>query len=377
MSPRRRKPISPSTRRGSQAEYEEWQQTYQAWQTANPELAARTRPPSIKYEVPADLLSRIPEFPADAKIATRKAGGDVLQPLAAAVPHFISGSADLYGSTLNYINGGGDFEPSSRAGRNIRFGIREHAMCAMLNGIAYDGIFRPSGATFLVFADYCAPAIRLAALSRLPVIYIFTHDSRGRRRRRPHAPAGRDRERPARHPESRRHPPGRSRGNRGRLRRRAPAHRWPHAPRAHPPGRSRTQSQIPVATRREGVAKGGYIAVKETGALKTILMATGTELQHAIAAAKELGEGVRVVSMPCIERFDSQSAAYQEEVLPSSCRRRVAIEAGVPELWYRYVGLDGKVVGIPRFGISAPGNKVMEELGMTAKSVVEAAKSLG
>ena len=130
-------------------------------------------------EVPADLLARIPEFPKDAKIATRKAGSEVLQPIAAALPLLIGGSADLYGSTLNYINGGEDFTPETQGGRNIRFGIREHAMAGMLNGIAYDGIFRPSGATFLVFADYARPSIRLASLSHLPVTYIFTHDSVG------------------------------------------------------------------------------------------------------------------------------------------------------------------------------------------------------
>jgi transketolase len=124
------------------------------------------------------------------------------------------------------------------------------------------------------------------------------------------------------------------------------------------------------------VAKGAYIAVKEEGELKTILLATGSELQHAVAAAKELGAGVRVVSVPCMERFNAQSDAYKESVLPKACRRRVAIEAGVPDLWYRYVGLEGKVVGIPRFGLSAPGNVVMEQLGINAKSVVEAAKSL-
>jgi transketolase len=135
-------------------------------------------------------------------------------------------------------------------------------------------------------------------------------------------------------------------------------------------------NEIPVKTRREGVAKGGYVAVPEKGELKAIVMASGSELQHAVAAARELGDGVRVVSMPCTERFNAQSAEYRESVLPSACRRRVAIEAGVTDLWYRYVGLDGKVVGIDRFGISAPGGKVMDKLGITAKSVVDAVKSL-
>jgi transketolase len=354
--------------------YEEWQQTFAAWEKANPKLSEELAQAQT-LKPPADLLSKIPEFPADAKIATRKAGGDVLQPIAQAMPTLISGSADLYGSTLNYIKDGGDFESGSQGGRNMRFGIREHAMCAMLNGFAYDKIFRPSGATFLVFADYCRPSIRLAALSHLPVVYIFTHDSVG---------VGED----------------------------GPTHQpvetvsglrlIPHLHVIRPADPEETagafaaaldridgptllalsrqvvpnQSQIPVKTRREGVAKGAYVAVKEEGELKTILMGTGSELQHAIAAAKELGASVRVVSVPCMERFNGQSEEYKESVLPKACRRRVAIEAGVPELWYRYVGLEGKIVGIPRFGLSAPGNVVMEQLGITAKSVVEAAKSL-
>ena len=358
-----------------QAKYNAWQQTYQAWRGANADLAKQLDS-ATAYEVPADLLSRIPEFPADAKIATRKAGSDVLQPIAQAVPNFISGSADLYGSTLNYIAGGGDYEHGSQGGRNIRFGIREHAMCAMLNGFAYDKIFRPSGATFLVFADYCRASIRLASLSHLPVIYIFTHDSIGVGEDGPtHQPVETVSGlrliphlhviRPA--------DPEETAGAFAAAMQRLDGPTLLALTRQAVPN----NSQIPVQTRREGTAKGGYIAVKETGELKLILMGAGSELQHAIAAAKELGEGVRVVSMPCMERFNGQSAEYQESVLPKSCRKRVAIEAGVPELWYRYVGLDGKVVGIPRFGISAPGNIVMEKLGMTAANVVAAAKSLG
>jgi transketolase len=357
-----------------QAKYEAWNKTYQAWRAANGELAAALDS-ATAYEVPPDLLSRIPEFPADAKIATRKAGGDVLQPLAAAMPNFISGSADLYGSTLNYIAGGGDFEPGSRAGRNIRFGIREHAMCAMLNGFAYDKIFRPSGATFLVFADYARPSIRLAALSHLPVVYIFTHDSVGVGEDGPtHQPietVSGLRLIPHLHVIR----PGDPEETAGAF---AAALQRTDGPTLLALSRQvvPNQSQIPVATRREGVARGGYIAVREQATLDTIVMASGSELQHAINAAKELGAGTRVVSMPCMERFNGQSADYQESVLPTACRKRVAIEAGVPELWYRYTGLDGKIVAIPRFGLSAPGNIVMEQLGITSKSVVEAARSL-
>jgi len=351
-----------------------WNEIYAAWRKANPELA-NLLDSGLNKIVPADLLSRIPEFPKDANIATRKAGSEALQPIAQALPLLISGSADLHGSTLNYINSDKDFNVENRAGRNIRFGIREHAMCSMLNGFAYDGIFRPSGATFLVFADYARPSIRLAALAGLPVLYIFTHDSIGVGEDGPtHQPVetvsglrvipNLDVIRPA--------DPEETAGAFVAAMQRTNGPTLLALTRQNVPN----LNEIPVQIRREGVAKGGYVAIAETAALHTILMATGSELQHAIAAAKKLGPGTRVVSMPSFRRFDYQPAEYRETVLPLRCRRRVAIEAGVPGLWYKYVGLDGKVVGIDRFGLSAPGNIVMEKLGMTAESVLEAVQSL-
>jgi transketolase len=354
--------------------YEEWLSIYQVWQAAHPKRDKELTD-ALENNLPADLSSLIPNFPADAKLATRKAGSDVLQPLAAAIPSLIGGSADLYGSTLNYINCDKDFNPQNWGGRNIRFGIREHAMAAMLNGIAYDGIFRPSGATFLVFADYSRPAMRLAALSRLPVIYIYTHDSVGVGEDGPtHQPvetvAGLrvipnfDVIRPADPEET------------------AGAFVAALEKKSGPTLLALTRqvvpmlNEIPVATRRDGVSKGAYVAIKETGPLETILMSCGSELQHAVAAARILGAGVRVVSVPCFERFDAQSQEYRNEVLPPSCRKRVAIEAGVSLPWFKYVGLDGKVVAIDRFGLSGPGNKVMEKLGMTAQNVVDAVKAL-
>lgn len=355
--------------------YEEWLGLYQVWQAAHPKRDKELTD-AIEGNLPADLSSLVPEFPKDSKIATRKAGSDVLQPLAEAIPSLIGGSADLYGSTLNYINCDKDFNPQNWGGRNIRFGIREHAMAGIMNGIAYDGIFRPSGATFLVFADYSRPSMRLAALSRLPVIYIYTHDSVG---------VGEDG--PTHQPVEtvsglRVIPnldvirPGDPEETAGAF---IAAVQRNNGPTLLALSRQAIplQNDIPVATRREGVAKGAYVAVKETGALKTILLASGSELQHAIVAAKQLGDGVRVVSVPCFERFNAQPQSYRDEVLPPSCRKRVAIEAGVSDLWFRYVGLDGKVVAIDRFGLSGPGNKVMEKLGMTAQSVVDAVKSLG
>ena len=347
-----------------------WKATFAAWETANPELATL-----LKGGVPADLLSKIPLFPADAKLATRKAGSDVLQPVADAVPNLIGGSADLYGSTLNYINSSKDFTPQNWGGRNIRFGIREHGMCGMMNGIAYDGLFRASGATFLVFTDYCRASIRLAALSGLGTIYIFTHDSVGVGEDGPtHQPVetvssvrlipNLDVIRPADPEET------------------AGAFAAALLRNNGPTFLSLTRQVVPMLneasaqTRREGVTKGAYILVKETAPLTHILMGAGSEVQHCVAAAKTLGAGVRVVSVPSFYRFDLQPQAYKDEVLPPSCRKRVAIEAGVSALWWKYVGLDGKVVGIDRFGLSAPGNKVMEVLGITPASVIDAAKSL-
>ncbi|HEX8311909.1 MAG TPA: transketolase [Chthoniobacteraceae bacterium] len=354
--------------------YDRWADMFTVWAAAHP-ARARELDDALNKIVPHDLLDRVPFFPADAKLATRKAGSDVLQPLAEAMPMFISGSADLHGSTLNYINASKDFSPDNWGGRNIRFGIREHAMAAMLNGFAYDGIFRPSGATFLVFADYARPSIRLAALSKLPVIYIFTHDSIGVGEDGPtHQPVETvtglrvipqlDVIRPA-DPEE----------TAGAF---VAALEHTGGPTLLALTRQAVPmlNDIPAQTRREGVRRGGYIAIREKGELQTILLSCGSELQHAVAAAKQLGEGVRVVSMPCFERFEAQEEAYKLEVLPESCRRRVAIEAGVKDAWYRYVGLDGIVIGLERFGISAPGNIVMEKMGITSQAVVEAVNGL-
>src|SRR4029434_7703991 len=160
------------------AEYDRWEKTYNDWKKKNPEQATQLEA-AIERKVDPNLLSKIPEFPKDAKLATRKAGSEALQPIAQAMPFLISGSADLHGSTLNYIKDGGEFTRNTQSGRNIHFGIREHGMCAIMNGISYHGIFRASGATFTVFTDYCRASIRLAALSKLPNVYIFTHDSIG------------------------------------------------------------------------------------------------------------------------------------------------------------------------------------------------------
>jgi transketolase len=324
------------------ADYDRWEKIYNEWREKNPDLATMLDN-GIERKIPADLLSKIPEFPKDSKLATRKAGSEALQPIAQAMPLLMSGSADLHGSTLNYIKDGGDFTRDNPKGRNIHFGIREHGMCAIMNGISYHGIFRASGATFLVFTDYCRASIRLGALSRLPNIYIFTHDSIGVGEDGPtHQPV--ETVSSVRDAKHRRNSSRRSRRNGGCLCCRCSADRRQLS--------SLTRQVVPILNdvdvklRREGVARGGYIAREEKGKLDLIIMSCGSELQHAMTAAKDLGDAVRVVSMPCFERFERQSEKYREEVLPASCRRRVAIEAGVPDVWYQYIGLDGKVIGI-------------------------------
>jgi len=355
----------------SKAAFAAWQKTYDAWADANPALASELTD-GLAKAVPTDLSEKIPAFPADYKDATRSAGGTVLNAIAKAMPQVITGSADLYGSTKNYLKDGGDFSKTNPLGRNIWFGIREHAMGAICNGIAYDGLFRCSGATFLVFADYLRGSIRLAALSGLPVTYIFTHDSIG---------VGEDgpTHQPVETVSGLRVIPNLDVIRPGDAEETAGAFVAAMSRTDGPTALILSRQAMPlmnslsVETRRDGTLKGGYIAKKESGALTTILLATGSELQNAMAAAGELGDGVRVVSLPCFELFDRQSAEYRESVLPSSCTKRIAIEAGVTGLWWKYVGTQGKILGIDRFGMSAPGNMVMKELGMTKDHIIAAA----
>ncbi len=373
--------------KGLDAAYAAWKKGFDAWKAKNPKLAAELAESraygftskDAKSTDSASLLAAVPSFAADSKIATRKAGQDVLQPLAAELPLLIGGSADLYGSTLNYIGdlkaGDDDFNSTRRRGRNIRFGIREHGMCSILNGIAAHAIFRPSGATFLVFADYCRAAIRLAALSHLPVVYVFTHDSVGVGEDGPtHEPVetipglrvipNLDVIRPA--------DPEETAGAFVAALERDDGPTLLALTRQAVP----LLAEIPVDVRRQGALRGGYVAKKETASLDLILMGAGSELQWALEASKTLGPGTRVVSMPCFARFDRQPAAYRDEVLPRGCRRRVSVEATVSQTWARYVGLDGASIGIDRFGLSAPGGQAMKELGMTAEHVVEVASAL-
>lgn len=352
--------------------FNDWQKTYDAWAKANPDLAKELTE-GVACTTPSDLTDKIAHFPEDYKDATRSAGSKVINDVAKAMPQFLTGSADLFGSTKNYLSGEGDFSALNATGRNIWFGIREHAMGAICNGIAYDGLFRASGATFCVFADYVRPAIRLAALSKIPTTFIFTHDSVG---------VGEDgpTHQPVETVSGLRVIPGLDVIRPGDAEETAGAYIAAMQRTDGPTALILTRQAIPmqnsvsVKERREGVIRGAYTLVQEKGELTTILIGTGSELQHCVEAAKELGDGVRVVSMPCVERFERQSCEYKESVLPKACTKRIAIESGVTDIWWKYVGTEGKVLGIDRFGISAPGNIVMEELGMTAKNVINAAK---
>merc|ERR1719399_113330 len=356
-------------------DYDKWSETFAAWKAANPDKAKMLQD-GIDKKMPTveSMFAAIPEFEAGKADATRNTGAVALQGIAQTCPLYVSGSADLHGSNKNYIKGGGDFGPPDQydktfAGRNFYYGIREHAMGSILNGIAYYGLFRASGATFLVFVDYLRAPIRVAALSELPVGYILTHDSVGVGEDGPtHQPVetvsglrvmpNLDVIRPCDYEET----AGAFAASVERL--------------DGPTALILTRQNVPdmdcasAKDRRYGTLKGAYVLKKETEELKLVLVATGSEVQHAVKAAETLGGGPRVVSMPCMERFERQPDAYKKEVLPDGVKT-IAREAGVSGLWYKYADT---VVGVDDFGMSAPGDIVMEKKGMTADNLVKAAR---
>lgn len=357
-----------------EAEYAAWAETFEAWQKANPELAALLEKGfSCDHGSAEELSAKIPAF-GENKNATRVSGEISLNALAKNDSLILSGCADLFSSVKTYIKDGGDFDVDNYAGRNIWFGIREHAMGAILNGIAYAGIFKPAGSTFLTFEDYMRPSVRVAALAKLPLFYIFTHDS---------VAVGEDgpTHQPVELVSSLRCIPNLDVIRPGDSEETAAAYAYAVARKDGPVAlclsRQNLDSQetIPVETRRAGTLRGAYVAVKEQGALERIIIASGSELGIAVAAAKELGAGTRVVSMPSMEIFEKQSPEYRESVLPAACTKRVAIEAGITAMWWKYVGLEGKVVGTDSFGFSAPGNVVLDAFGISVKNLVETAKS--
>jgi len=348
--------------------YDEWQSTYAAWKEANPALATELEDAVSDNVMPAEEMIKVVGEQTTEAEATRVSGFKVIQDIAKVVPNYISGSADLHGSTRNYINDGGNFGAGfdkSYSGKNLYFGIREHAMGSILNGIGYHGIFKASGSTFLVFVDYFRPTIRVASLAELNrVSYILTHDSIGVGEDGPtHQPVetvsglrvipNLDVFRPADAEET--------------VAAYVSSVTRKEGPTALILSRQNLaqNNDMPAMERREGALKGAYVAKKETADLDLIVLATGSEVQHALEAAKDM-PGARVVSMPCMELFERQSDDYKESVLPSTCTKRIAMEAGVSAPWYKYAS---KVVGVDRFGFSAPGDIVMKELGMSAENL--------
>merc|ERR1712051_991996 len=352
----------------NKATYDAWQETYTAWKEANADLAKELEDAVADNVMsPEEMIKDIPELKSGAE-ATRVSGYKVIQEIAKRVPNYISGSADLHGSTRNYIDGAGNFGAGldkTYAGKNLYFGIREHAMGAILNGIAYHGIFKASGSTFAVFVDYFRPTIRVASLAELNrVSYILTHDSIG---------VGEDgpTHQPVETVSGLRVIPNLDVFRPGDAEETVAAYVSSVTRSGGPTAlilsrqNMAQNNDMPALERREGALKGAYVAKKESGDLDLIILATGSELQHALEAAKDMPEA-RVVSMPCMELFERQTDDYKESVLPSTCTKRIAMEAGVSAPWYKYAS---KVVGVDRFGFSAPGDIVMKELGMSSENL--------
>jgi transketolase len=353
----------------------EWKSLFAAWADQNPDLADAWKTAQSRA-LPEHWDAGAPVFAEGEKIATRAASGKALNAFAKAVPELIGGSADLAPSNKTVIEGAEDFQKPAYGGRNIRFGVREHAMGGILNGMALHGGIRPYGGTFLVFADYMRPAIRLAALMKLPVVYVFTHDS---------IAVGEDgpTHQPVEHLASLRAIPGLT------VIRPADANETVQAWRLAlmngngPTALILSRQKLPVlpdaARSAARLDRGAYIVSDGPDQPELILIASGSEVALAMAAADRLRIekiAVRVVNLPCWELFEKAGAEYREKVLPAKVRARLAVEAGVPMGWERYVGDRGGVVAMTGFGASAPGGTVMERFGFTVENVCARARSL-
>jgi transketolase len=370
-----------------------WKERYDAYAEQFPELAKELEQ-IISDTLPAGWEASIPSFPADAKgMATRAASGKILNAIAPKLPTLIGGSADLNPSTYTVLAKLGDFESPQRtftdsqgsaggdwsfAGRNLHFGVREHGMGAALNGMAAHGGIIPFGSTFLIFSDYMRPSIRLAALMELGVVYVFTHDSIG---------VGEDgpTHQPVEQLAALRAIPRLVVIRPGDANETAVAWRVAIESRAHPVALVLTRQNVPTLDRSrfapaDGLRRGAYVLADAPGAKSDIiLIGTGSEVALVLAAQEKLAEQkiqARVVSMPSWELFDQQPQDYRETVFPRSLRARLAVEAALPQGWHRYVGDGGDVLGVERFGASAPGNLVMEKYGITVGRVVERATAL-
>ncbi len=352
-----------------------WKETFSAYSAANKELTAEWVDAMSGY-LTEGWDSEIPEFtPEEGPIATRAASGKVLNAIAPKLPCLIGGSADLAPSNKTYMDCSGEFQKGEFGGRNIRFGVREHAMGAVMSGMFLHNGVRPFGGTFLVFADYMRPAIRVASLMKLPLIYVFTHDS---------VAVGEDgpTHQPVEHLLSLRSMPGVTVIRPGDANETADAWREALNTTDSPTALILSRQKLPTLTKDvspDGLNRGAYILSDCEGTPDIILIGTGSELHLVVEAKKVLEEksyAVRVVSMPSWELFEKKSAPYKEKVLPFEVTKRVAVEAGIPMGWERYVGSEGTVVGIDSFGASAPGGTVLKEFGFSVENVVEKALEL-
>ncbi|GAA1996219.1 transketolase [Nocardioides kribbensis] len=367
---------------------EEWDERYRAWAEAHPERATLLHRLKSR-SLPEGLADALPVFPADAKgVATRSASGKVINAVAARMPELWGGSADLAGSNNTTIEDAPSFLPVSRdtedwkadphQGRVLHFGIREHGMGAIMNGIAADKLTRVFGGTFLTFSDYMRGAVRVAALSKLPVTYVWTHDSIG---------LGEDgpTHQPIEHLAALRAMPGLDVIRPADANETAAA--WLHilGRTDTPAALALTRQNVPVFPRdedgyagAEGVTRGAYVLLEaEGGVPDVVLIGTGSEVQVAVAARELLaadGIKARVVSMPCVEWFEEQDEAYRESVIPTTVKARVSVEAGVKQGWREYVGDHGRIVSIDQYGASADYQRIYDEYGITGEAVANAAR---
>jgi transketolase len=354
-----------------------WRERFAAYEREHPALAAEWNR-RVAGRLPEGWDSALPTWKAGEKVATRVAAGKALNAVALTLPELMGGDADLSESTKTTIEKGGDFDGQTGAGRNIHFGVREHAMGGIVNGIAYHGGLRPFGATFFNFLDYMKPSVRLAALSELPAIFVWTHDSIG---------LGEDgpTHQPVEQLMTLRATPHTTVIRPCDANEAAEAWRVAASHAGGPVGIVLTRQNLPVLDRAKFapasmLAKGAYVLAEASGkAPRVILIATGSEVSLAMEAREALEAAsiaTRVVSMPSWELFAKQPASYRDEVLPPKIRARVSIEAGSSVGWERWVGLDGVAIGLERFGASAPGDVVMKELGFNVDHVVATARKL-
>jgi len=358
---------------------EAWEANYEQYKTEHPELAKQLE--LIRAgRLPENWDAAIEEFPADAKgMASRVSSGKVLNQVAKQIPWMLGGSADLGPSNKSNLtfDGAGDFQADNSAGRNFHFGIREHAMGAICNGMALSGL-RAYGATFFVFTDYMRPSMRLAALMRLPVFHIFTHDSIG---------VGEDgpTHQPIEHLSALRAIPNLAVFRPGDANEVVESYKTIVQLEDQPAALVLTRQDLPTLDRTKyapasGVRKGGYVlADASDGRPQVLLIATGSEVSLCVEAYQQLtAEGIkaRVVSLPCWELFDAQEAEYRDSVLPPEVTARVGVETGVKHGWEKYIGIDGRFIGMYGFGASAPAGTLMKHFGLTVENVVAAAKEL-